>query len=235
MKSLTLIRNAVLFCTIALFAIAGFPGTSQAALVTGFGDIDYWVGTGSNSAALVIDWNDGISPVSLAWGFRWDGIATGEDMLLAIAGATYGDVTATGADSRLSIYITSYSFGNAVDRIVYDGAGYDHDSAGFISGGYWEYLCMGGDFATPPDGDPNTYPGSTSYPGTGGSPNWISSWTGFSDRQLSNGSWDAWSFAPDFISQGVDIPVAAVPEPAVLTLAGAATIFFLLRRKRTAR
>jgi hypothetical protein len=233
MKPFKLIHNVVFFCTFTFFIMAGLPGNLRAAVVTSFDEIDYWVGSGSNSAALVVAWNDGISPVSLAWGFHWDGIATGEQMFKAIAGATLGDVTATGADSRLSIYITSYSFGNAIDRIVYDGDGYDHDSAGFLSGGYWEYYCMGGTFDTPPDGNPNLYAGSSSYPGTGGSPDWISSWTGFSDRELSDGSWDGWSFAPDFVSQSIVAPVAAVPEPGILTLISIAGVLVISFRRRT--
>ncbi len=231
MKNFTPFKNLI---------FAGFllsQTVASAAVITGFDDIDYWVGAGGQQAALVIDWNDGISPVSLAWGFRWDGIATGQDMFLAIAGATLGDITATGADSRLSIYITSFSFGDAIDRIVYVGPGYDHDSAGFLSGGFWEYYCMGGTFDTPPDGDPNVYAGSEFYPGTNGTPDWISSWTGFSERVLSDGSWDGWSFAPDFVSQGVETPVAAVPEPEVWPLvifSGILLVLFHRRRKHFA-
>lgn len=226
MKNFTLCKKLVAAFACALLSHA----IATAAVITGFDAIDYWVGTGSNRAALVIDWNDGVSPVSLAWGFRWDGLATGEDMFLAIAGVTLGDIAATGADARLSISITSYSFGNAVDRIVYAGSGYSHDSAGFLSGGYWEYYCMGGAFDTPPNGDPNTFGGSEFYPGTGGSPAFMSAFTGFSDRQLSEGSWDAWSFAPDFISPGVDVPVAAVPEPGVWQLVVFSGIIWVFAR-----
>jgi len=213
-----------------------FHSIAAAAVVTDYSDIDYWVGTGSKQAALVIAWNDGVAPVSLAWGFRWDGIATGQDMFLAIAGTTLGDITASGADARLTIYITSFSFGNAIDRIAYAGPGYDHDSAGFLSGGYWEYYNVGGTFDTPPNGDPNTFAGSSSYPNTGGAPEWASSFTGFTDRVLSDGSWDAWSFAPGFVSQGVLVPVAAVPEPHALLLiflAGGILLFFRSRHEKS--
>jgi hypothetical protein len=224
-----ILHPAVLFCALTLFTL--LPVTRCQALITGFNDIDYWVGSGTNQAALVIDWNDGISPVSLAWGFQWDGIATGEDMIQAIAGTTLGDVSATGADSRLTIYITAFGFGNAIDRIAYNGDGFTHDSAGFLSGGYWEYYNMGGTFDTPPDGDPNVFAGSDSLPGTGGAPDWISSWTGFSARELGDGSWDGWSFAPDFVSQGVEVPVAAVPEPGTLILSVFAAGFLASRRR----
>jgi len=77
-------------------------------------DILNWTGTGSNEAALVIDWQDGSTHPALAWGYRWDGTATGEQMLLAIAAA----------DPDLSVEITSYSFGDAVDSLGFNGASY---------------------------------------------------------------------------------------------------------------
>ncbi|HRJ71282.1 MAG TPA: PEP-CTERM sorting domain-containing protein [Terrimicrobiaceae bacterium] len=230
MNIIRIIRGTASVCAGIIFSAFALSQPLSAAPITGFADIEYWVGTGSNQAALVIDWNDGIAPVSLAWGFRWDGIATGQDMFLAIAGTTQGDVTATGADSRLSIFITSYGFGDAIDRIVYSGPGYTHDSAGFLSGGFWEYFCMGGTFDTPPDGIPNAFAGSSSYPGTGGAPDWTSSWTGFSDRVLSDGSWDGWSFAPDFVSEAIAQPIAAVPEPGSIVLLAAGGAIFLVRR-----
>jgi len=50
----------------------------------GFSDITTWAGSGSKQVGFVVDWNDGINPQSLAWGFRWDGNATGLDLLNAI-------------------------------------------------------------------------------------------------------------------------------------------------------
>ena len=46
-----------------------------------FDDILYWVGTGSNEAVLAVNWAD----TALAWGYRWTGSATVEDMMAAIA------------------------------------------------------------------------------------------------------------------------------------------------------
>ncbi|RRD63122.1 Ig-like domain-containing protein [Tannerella forsythia] len=52
-----------------------------------FDDIKYWVGKGQNRAALVIEWHDGNDPDAIVWGYRWNGNASGLDMISAIAEA----------------------------------------------------------------------------------------------------------------------------------------------------
>lgn len=52
-----------------------------------FSDIRFWVGSGPDSAALVIDFHDGTWDSCYVWGFRFNGTATGEDMLNAVAAA----------------------------------------------------------------------------------------------------------------------------------------------------
>lgn len=59
------------------------------ATATDFDAIKYWVGTGANKAAFVVQWNDGKNSDALVWGFRWDGNATGVDMVQAIAKADH--------------------------------------------------------------------------------------------------------------------------------------------------
>ena len=49
-------------------------------------EVEFWVGEGTKEALLVIDWNDGVEPVSLAWGYRFDGQPTAEQMLSDISG-----------------------------------------------------------------------------------------------------------------------------------------------------
>ncbi len=233
-----IIRFGKALCLLITLGFAFPKAASAQALISNFSDVTFWVGSGANQAVLVVDWNDGTSPVSLAWGFRWDGVATGQDMLLAIASSTIdsgtGNILATGASTGLTVYTTTYSFGDAVDRIV---LGTSHDQGGFGSTGYWEYLCSGGTFSTPPSGDDNTFAGSSYYPGTNSTPDWISSWSGFSDRTLSDGSWDAWSYAVGGVSQAVDQPIAAVPEPGVVSLlfAGGLILVWRFRRHATAR
>ena len=76
-----------------------------------FDDIEFWVGEGSNQAAIVIQWNDENTPNTIVWGYRWDGDAYGIDMFKAVAEA----------DPRL-VLLTQYtgSMGNTVCGIGYD-------------------------------------------------------------------------------------------------------------------
>lgn len=225
---------------IALIAWVVTSASSLAGLITKLDDIQNWTGSGSNRAGLVIQWNDGHTPTSLAWGYRWNGSATGEDMLKAIAGSWqvadgYDPSTilssGSGSDDRLTLGIYDFGWGTAVNSITFTDTGVSRTRADWASG-YWEYYNVGGTFDTPPNGDPNTFLGTSSYPGSVPNSDWISSYSGFSSRILSNGSWDGWSFAPDFNSVSIVQPYAAssyssaaVPEPSqiaatLLTLVG---------------
>jgi hypothetical protein len=76
-----------------------------------FDDIQYWVGEGSNQAALVVQWNDGKNPDALVWGYKWEGTAYGIDMIEAIAKI----------DPRF--YILKYSgtaYGTAIGGLGFD-------------------------------------------------------------------------------------------------------------------
>lgn len=54
---------------------------------TNFPEIKFWVGTGTDSAVLVVDFHDGTWDSCYAWGFRFNGTSTGEAMLNAVAAA----------------------------------------------------------------------------------------------------------------------------------------------------
>ena len=72
-------------------------------------DIQYWIGTGSNEAILIISWDESTPTQSLAWGYRWNGTKTVADMLTDI----------DNADARLSI--TGVSSGYISEISYYDG------------------------------------------------------------------------------------------------------------------
>jgi hypothetical protein len=217
------------------FAAAAWNGNAQ--LVGSFDDIDYWVGTGPNRAALVIQWNDDISPGALAWGYRWSGNATGLDMINAVAGNTtitdsFGDSlgSLSGADARLAVGVVRYSFGDSIFSIDYSGSNPARTRADWETG-YWEYLIFGGNFEYTNWGDPEPSlydtPGSAIYANV----NWFSSPIGMGDRGLVDGAWDALSFAPGFTPVAVLQPVA-VPEPATLGLMGLGGLLLIYARRR---
>ncbi|MCL6628876.1 MAG: hypothetical protein K6U00_04665 [Armatimonadetes bacterium] len=188
---------------VMLTLLAAIPTAASAFT---FADIQFWVGSGGNQAALVIDWYDGKHPVSLAWGFRWDGTATGRTMLDAIKMA----------DPRL---FENYCGPTVVFGLGYDldGDGFtyvpgtnetgyaadpdDHYQEGWMTAGYWSYWIKS-----------NT------------ESSWGWSMGGITDRILTDGCWDGWKYAPAPIwdSGEPSEPVAAtVPEAnSLLGLAG---------------
>ncbi len=229
---------------VTLCAISALCSVANAAPYTSFdfSNIDYWVGTGDKQAALVVDFHTPGGDASYAWGYKWDGTATGEDMFRAIAGTTVlrqrdgGPFLDAFAGSDAKLYLRSSAFGSGLGNSVF-GIGYDADGDGgsFVSGyegneigyatdsddlyregwftGYWSYWIS----------DPTA-------------PAWGYSGLGFSSRQLTDGSWDGWSYADfstgDFGEPAIPTP-AQVPEPAtivILTMGGLA--MFCFRRSR---
>ena len=75
-----------------------------------FDDILFWVGEGANRAALVVDWHDEALDHALVWGYRWNGEATGYDMISAIAAA----------DSRFTLLTHVTNLGNTVAGLGYN-------------------------------------------------------------------------------------------------------------------
>ena len=221
---------------IAVFTFALKSANAQYINTTA--DIQTWVGSGTNSATLVVDWNDGKSPESIAWGYRWDGIATGLDMLQAIVAS----------DNQFGA-VFHPSFANVLFGLYYDlsqeGSGFtpgtpgdlggpengsanppDHYAEGWFTG-YWQYFIYGGEFTYDIYDGPPTYAvigtGTYSVAGTPSyataSANWFSSPLGAGTRELVDGAWDAYSFAPGFTSSLPDQPFAApVPEPGSVAL-----------------
>lgn len=183
-----------------------------------FDMIESWAGEGSNQAALVIQWNDSKETSALVFGYRWNGQATGADMIRAVVAANpqlYGLIQYTNVSSP-----TDPNGGYTIN-----GFGWDRDADGDIAlidtgHGNQVYESENGLFI-----HPRGY-----VPGQGGSSdydydNWkardnddfwgagwyISYWSywvkegqadsfgysgwGASGRVLQNGSWDGWNFS----------------------------------------
>lgn len=214
-------------CGVLATIVVTVAGGTQAAT---FDDIDFWVGSGANEAALVIDWNDGKSPESLLWGYRWDGSATGEDMLTAVVAA----------DSRLYATLgVDTGFGTPVY-----GLGYNLDNGGFGTSPTLTFIdgiatisdsADTDDARMPSDADDHYSEGWNSgfwgyyVGGQGATASWQSSLTGMSGRVLVDGTWDGWSFAPSF---DFTTPTDPVPEPLSFALASCGLLLCLSRRRR---
>lgn len=79
-----------------------------------FNDIHYWIGSGTNRAAVVVDWNNGKPNSSLAWGIRWNG---------ASVNMTYWLRRIATEDKRLHIATSSGAYGTSLDGFAYDADG----------------------------------------------------------------------------------------------------------------
>ena len=214
--------------------------------VMGFDDIEYWVGEGEKEAAFVVNWNDGKGE-ALVWGYRWNGEACGEDMLLAIAKA----------DPRLYYMgVTGTQYGSTNEGM---GFNLDGDDVFGVKGKYdptevtepnengeidMENAYGSGDDLVGLDEDDHHqsgwYSGYWSYWAADASPysgagEWGYSGLGMSTMMLEDGCWQGWGWS-DFANWGAGgmgdsaEAVAAVPEPASVMLLSLGCLG-LLRRK----
>ena len=211
--------RTILLPLLTLGIILGHPTPSAAS--TTFDSIKFWTGTGINKAAMVIQWNDGGTPKSMVWGYRWNGTATSFDMFQSIAGTTsladssspQNSQTYLGSDPRLTTSWTKYGFGNALDSVIFQNDTTLRTQSDWTNG-YWEYNVFGGEFEYPlydSAGSVATYSleGSYSYSAV----EWFSSPIGSSDRTLVDGSWDAWSFSENFVPVSITEPTPSLPPP----------------------
>jgi len=218
------------------------PAGAAGATITvdAFADILFWAGSGTNRAALVLEFPtavvsgtevQAVEPTAIAWGYRWNGSATMADMLFAVAGTIRGagaPAPVAGADSRLAIDVTDYGqWGWGIDEIAYDQRG--------LPAGWSDVVrTIGTDFLTW-----SHYPAQYALPAAQGT------WTG--------GSFDANQFGISFLSltpggwYGVleadgsgsgppseiqfSQPVAAVPEPSAMALVTWAAAAAAARRR----
>lgn len=113
---------------------AGKGGTK--AITFPASDVQYWVGSGSNSAVVIVGWDENATPTALVWGVHWNGSTTATGLLDSIVAH----------DSRFS-----YSISNSLmQSMAYnDGTLNLQPNPNYI--GYWCYYQNGdwGSYAWP--------------------------------------------------------------------------------------
>ena len=197
-------------------------------------DIQLWTGSGTNRAALVIEWSvpesltNSTVPVpvadkTLVWGYRFNGTATGTEMLQAIlatdpklyvvADETYGTFV-EGIGYNLNgngvIGLTDGSTTNYITNGILTSATVNIDAAQAINGGdlYWGGLYGpnwelwtetndAGGFLSSPNRGTNVYWTATDTTNfyTGYQGQWALAQSGLDGLQLTNGSWIGFSVA----------------------------------------
>lgn len=144
------------------------------------------IGSGPNTAYLVIDFNDGEAPDSFAWAYSFSGsVVSGADMLIAIAAV----------DPNLNLdYGGSGSEGFFLSAISYQYSGKTFSQESEYPSASWGYYIAGGQAG----GQNVSIPGGITYP-----VDWETAMVGASDmsfgtpgRLLEDGSWDYWSVGP---------------------------------------
>ena len=168
-----------------------------------FADIVNWSGSGANPAAVAIQWNSGTEKNALVWGYRWDGKATGEMMLRAIAKA----------DPRFFVMSEEGTgYGSTIAGLGYDVNG-DGDFAVVLKGKVFEpneegvILVKGYGYDGYVPADPDDYWQSGWYQGywsywvkESSEDMWGYSSLGATNRELVNGCWDGWNFAVNMMA-----------------------------------
>jgi hypothetical protein len=128
-----------------------------------------------------------------------------------------------------------YNFGDILFSVAFNDGVQNRNRADWTSGS-WNYSLFGGQFDYTNWGNPEPITYNVSGSSVYSDVIWFTSPIGASDRELVDGSWDAWNFfVEDSVPESVQQPfAAAVPEPSVTILLGAAFICLMLLRRRSA-
>jgi len=172
-------------------------------------DVIYWVGTGSNKAILVVQWNDDIDDDGLVWGYRWNGIKHGIDMIYDIAKADprffsllhgFGGVDSSGHPLGVAVGGFGYDFDRSGLQLLLNGNNILPDTNGL-------FIINASNFDDYTKVDPTDHwqsgwiDGYWSYWVSdslgSNTAKWEYSGWGASSRVLKNNSIDAWYFDAD--------------------------------------
>ncbi|MBJ7391869.1 MAG: hypothetical protein JHC85_09895 [Chthoniobacterales bacterium] len=214
---------------VALLFAAPLTAWSQMITVNSFDNIGYWSGSGTNSAALVLEFGNSINPSSIAWGYRWNGTATAASMLFAIAGSITGSGVPSpqaGADARLTVDGTYFaSFDDYLINTI------SYDQIGLPSPWGQSLRLMEDNYYV--DG---TYPSLYSLAGSGTWTNggFAAASVGISMLSLTDGGWIGFAQTDGTDPYTFSQPVSAVPEPQTFSLIAMALVALValgLRKK----
>lgn len=211
-------------CRLSIYCLAtGCFTTAGVASATDFEEIEFWVGDGPNRAAMVVDWSeDPLSGPSLVWGFRFLGPSTGADMLQAVLRADprfYAKLNSLEQPDDLGLSVNGLGYDWNGDGALPLAEGTQFDASGIAT------VESPSDFEAAADADDAyaegwfaagfwTYATAASSPFVDASA-WEDFQFGASGRELTDGHWDAWTFAPSFLPAVPDsprpAPVSSIP------------------------
>ncbi|TWT46441.1 hypothetical protein [Botrimarina hoheduenensis] len=177
---------------LVLLLVLSHTSLPASATVSSFDDIRLWSGAGAYRAALAIDWDGAsIADEALVWGFRWNGVATGEDLLRS----------AISADPRLYAKLA----GIGANGAAVIGLGYDLNADGQFAISDQTLFDAHGLAMTAPSDGATSLPGDLYSEGwedgywhygvRSAAGAWQSSQVGASSRVLSDGQWHGFAFA----------------------------------------
>lgn len=212
-------------------AVMSWAAAAQAGIVNDFGDIRYWAGSGTNQAGFVLDFGTAApqgAPPAVAWGYRWNGTASLDQLIFSLAGTISGSgapAPVAGSDPRLGVAVTYYPDYNGPGAGEYTVDGLAYDQVGLPAGWSQELRTLENDYfndrsianyMAPNAGGVWPVGGALQVAGVGpiGTVLTDGGWYGYVVAQYD--PLDNYAF-PDPLA--FSQPTAAIPEPATIVLA----------------
>ncbi len=122
-----------ILCFILILLTTVFPFRAEYLDWVDWSKIQHWAGDpeGEKRCALVIDFQDGLSNQAYVWGYRWNGTATGEDLVRAVA--SQSSILTAMIQYTGTMGSTLNALGISADREELDYISYDFTAASVAS------------------------------------------------------------------------------------------------------